>query len=147
VLREFNYDADGHLVEVRERTGDTDNVTTIERADGRPVAIAGPFGQRTQLTIDAQGYLSGVITPAGETIQLVHDAGGLLAQLVDPRGGVHRFTYDPLGLLIRDEAPDGGATTLARTVAGNVATVTLTTAGGRITTYRTELLSNDALRR
>ncbi len=148
VLREFAYDADGHLVSVTERTGGLDNVTTIEGAGGNgAIAIVGHFGHRTELTRDAQGYLSGVTNPANETIQLVHDAGGLLTQLIDPRGGVHRFAYDAQGRLTRDEAPDGGAITLSDTVTDKVSTVTLTTAEGRITTYRTELLSNGELRR
>ncbi len=147
VLRRFGYDAGGQLVSITEATGGLDNVTTIDRAESESIVIVGPYGQATELTRDAQGYLSGVTNPANETTQLVHDAGGLLTQLVDARAGVHRFTYDALGRLIRDEAPDGGATTLTRTVAAKVSTVALTTAEGRTTTYRTERLSNGDLRR
>ena len=147
VIRQFAYDADGHLVSVTESTGGLDNVTTIERAESGSIEIVSPYGHATELTRDAHGYLSGVTNPANEKTQLVHDAGGLLTRPVDPRAGVHRFTYDTVGRLIRDEAPDGGATTLTRTLEPKASTVTLTTAEGRTTTYRTELLSNGDLRR
>src|SRR5262249_21220009 len=78
-LFEFAYDAGGRLNQVIEKTGGTDNVTTIEHdAAGNPTAIVGPFGQRTTLTVDANGYLSAISNPAGEVFHMTSDAGGLL---------------------------------------------------------------------
>src|SRR5438132_4234644 len=87
-------------------------------AAGNPSAIVAPFGQRTTLAVQGDGYLSRVTNPAGEAVQLTYNSGnaaGLLATLTDPRGHVHRYLYDAMGRLVRDENPAGGVTTLART--------------------------------
>ena len=128
------------------------NVTTIERdGSGNPSAIVAPFGQRTTLAVNGDGYLSRVTNPAGEAVQLTYNSGdaeGLLATLTDPRGNVHRYLYDALGRLIRDENPAGGVKTLARTdITDDHYTVTLTTALGLVTTYEVEELPTGDTRR
>jgi len=71
VLYEFTYDAKGWLATVIEKTGGTDNVTTIERdTTGNPTAIVGPYGQRTALTLDANGYIATITNPANESSQM-----------------------------------------------------------------------------
>jgi YD repeat-containing protein len=136
-LYTFAYDAAGRLVEVHDGDG---NVTLIERAgDGAPLAIVGPYGQRTALTADANGYLTSLTTPAGEVHHLVHGADGLLTSRLDPRGGEYRFTYEPAtGRLTRAEDPAGGSTTLARAESAAGYQVTRTDAPGRVTTYGVE---------
>ena len=77
--REFVYDASGRLSQVIEKTGGTDNVTTIERdAGGNPTAIVGPLGKRTTMTVDANGSLVSLTNPAGETTTFTSGATGLL---------------------------------------------------------------------
>jgi RHS repeat-associated protein len=149
VRYQFAYDSAARLETITDGDG---NVTTIERdGSGNPSTIVAPFGQRTTLAVQGDGYLSRVTNPAGEAVQLTYSSGtaaGLLATLTDPRGNVHRYTYDDLGRLVRDENPAGGVTTLARTdITDDHYTVTLTTALGRVTTYEVEELSTGDTRR
>ncbi len=133
VLFSFGYDSAGRLAQITDVGG---NVTRIERdASGTPTAIVAPGGQRTALTVDGNGYLSSVTDPAGDATKLTSDADGLLTTLTDPRGNVHSFSYDALGRLTKDADPAGGSTTLARTETADGATVTQTSAQGRVTTY------------
>jgi YD repeat-containing protein len=63
-IETFAYDSAGRLSEIVDDEGKT---TTIERdAAGAPVAILAPYGQRTQLTTGADGFLSAVSNAAGE---------------------------------------------------------------------------------
>ena len=146
---QFTYDSADRLATITDGDG---NVTTIERdGSANPSAIVAPFGQRTTLAVQGDGYLSRVTNPAGEAAQLTYKSGnaeGLLATLTDPRGNVHRYTYDALGRLRRNEDPAGGVTTPARTdITGDHYTVTLTTALGLVTTYEVEELSTGDTRR
>ncbi|MCL6614543.1 MAG: hypothetical protein K6U03_08025 [Firmicutes bacterium] len=71
VIHTFHYDERGLLVGIEDADGN--NITGIERnAEGKPVAIVGPYGQRTGLTLDANGYLSTITNPAGETVRLAY---------------------------------------------------------------------------
>ncbi len=122
VRYEFSYDAAGLLSAVIEPIIDNDgnvtqhNVTRIERdAEGEPVVIIAPFGQRTGLEVNADGYLSRITNPAGEATKFSYTSDGLLISLTDPRGGVYRFTYDEQGRMTRDEDPAGGSSALAQT--------------------------------
>jgi RHS repeat-associated protein len=149
VRLQFTYNSAGRLATITDGDG---NLTTIERdGSGNPTAIVAPFGQRTTLAVNGDGYLSRVTNPAGEAVQLAYhsgDAEGLLATLTDPRGNVHRYTYGPLGRLIRDENPAGGVTTLARTeLTDDHYAVNLTTALGLVTTYEVEDLPTGDQRR
>ncbi len=54
VLYEFTYDLEGRLATVTDSHG---NASTIQRdGSGNPTAIVGPFGQRTVLAVNADGY-------------------------------------------------------------------------------------------
>jgi YD repeat-containing protein len=67
-------DSTGLLIAVRDSL---DNVTEIERnGSGEPTAIVAPFGQRTELSLDANGYLDEVEDPAGNRVQLAYDSTG-----------------------------------------------------------------------
>ena len=65
IIYEFTYDTQGKLIQVRD---DSNNTTILERdTSGNPTAIVGPYGQRTTLALDANGYLARITNPAGET--------------------------------------------------------------------------------
>lgn len=141
VLEHFEYGADGLLVRIVEHTGGVDNVTTIERdGNGNPVAIVAPYGQRTQLAVDADGWLSSVANPAGETVDLHHTPEGLLTGLTTARGHGYTYEYDAAGRLVREDDPAGGSQSLDHARPGDDGEapgvrVTHATAIGRETTY------------
>src|SRR5581483_1940378 len=86
---EFAYDSGGRLISIKDVSG---NFTRIERdAQGNPTDIVAPFGQRTALTVDANGFLAAVTNPANDAVQLTSTPDGLLTQLTDARGGTHSF--------------------------------------------------------
>lgn len=144
VTWQFGYDAAGKLTQITDRGG---NVTTITYDASGPSAIVGPYGHRTSLAVDANGFLSGVTDPAGGVTRLSSDAGGLLAQLVDAAGGTHQFGYDGDGRLVRDQDAAGGVTTLARTVTATGHTVAVTAPSGAVTTFAVEVLRTRAVHR
>ncbi|MCI0536987.1 MAG: hypothetical protein L0Z50_17365 [Verrucomicrobiales bacterium] len=147
-LFEFDYTEDGQLAKVIQKTGGTDNVTTIEHdAAGNPTAIIGPYGQRTTLGVDANGFLARFSNPADEQAQFTSTSGGLLTSLTDPRGKTSTFTFDPTGRLIRDADPVGGTQDLVQVVTTNSFTVVRTTALGRATTNKVEHLDGKIQRR
>jgi RHS repeat-associated protein len=142
----FGYDSANRVVTVTDGDG---NATTIERdASGAPLAIVGPYGQRSALTVDASGRLASLTTPGGALHQLVHDRDGLLTRRTDPRGGEYTFDYEPAtGRLTRAADPAGGSTILARVDTPTGYQVTRTDAPGRVTTYTVEALPGGGQRR
>lgn len=137
----FDY-ADGLLSGVRDGDG---NTVAIERAaDGTPRTIVSPDGVRTNLTVDANGYLSSVSNEAAEATSLTYRVGGLLATLSTPGGEEYTFTYDRLGRLVKDQDPAGGFSELARVDTPKGYEATVTTATGRTTTHATEVLGTGA---
>src|SRR5262249_19490827 len=132
------------LFSITDRDG---NVTTIEHdGSGRPTAIVGPFGQRTLLALNADGYLDRVASPAGAVASMTYTAEGLLTSFTNPRGQPSRYTFDGDGRLSSASDPTGATKTLARSGAPDDSTVTMTTALGRITAYRVEELDNGDVR-
>ena len=118
VLTSFGYDANGLLSDVTDGDG---NQVTIERdASGKPTAIVSPFGQRTTLTVDSQGYLATVSTPIDATRdqhwEMIYEPGGLLSTFVDPNDQAGSMEYDESGQLVRDEDGAGAVKTLDRAV-------------------------------
>lgn len=129
----FGYDSGGHLTTITDLGG---NMTTIEYQGGKPSAIVAPFGQRTTLAMDANGFLAQVTDPANESTRLASSPSGLLMTLTDPRSGIHTYTYDANGRLTRDEDPAQGVQTLARVDSATGYTVTRTTDSNHTTTYK-----------
>lgn len=138
VLLKFAYDATGLLASITDVDG---KMTTIERDAGERVgAIIGPFGQRSTLVLNDDGYLSNLTDPAGGKYGFTYGGGGLLATYSDPLNGLHQLTYDNLGRLTVDKDPGQRAKTLSRTGDANDSTVTMTTTLGRTTSYRIQRL-------
>lgn len=145
VVFQFAYDAGGYLTSVTDGSG---NVTTIERAGAVASAIVAPGGQRTELAINSDGWLTSIANPAVEAHTMSYWSGdGLLQTFTDPMTSVHTFTYDALGRLVLDQDPAGGSTALARTEQSNGYTVTTTSALGKVHAYKIELLPTGQLRR
>jgi RHS repeat-associated protein len=128
----FGYDGTGRLATISDRAG---LMTTIERAGDKPVAIVSPYGVRTSLATDANGYLSAITNPANESRSYTYDALGLMGTYTDPRKNVHTFSYDAVGRLFRDENPAGGSKTLTRTVRPDGFSVSIQTALGQTTVH------------
>ncbi len=148
VLQEFTYDDQGRIVSVVEKTGGTDDVTTIQRdGTGNPTKVIGPYGQETLLSVDANGFLSSITNPAGETIQLVSNSGGLIATYTDPRGKTSQYGYDALGRLTSAADPASGTQSFARLSSSTQFEVTRTTGLGRMMAYKDEILPGDVRKR
>jgi YD repeat-containing protein len=139
VLYQFSYDAAGLLSTVADSSG---NVTTIERNGSNPTAIVSPYGQRTTLTTDTNGYLAGITNPANESQAIVSTTDGLMNTFRDPKGQLHQFQYTAAGRLMRDADPAGGFTNLDRQATNRTdCAVTRTTALGHSTQYNVENLA------
>ena len=135
---EFGYDSAGRLASVTDVDG---NITSIERdAAGLPIAIVGPFGQRTTMAVNPDGFLRQVTSPAGETLQLAYTTDGLLTSLTNPRGHTSSYAFDTKGRLTSATDPTGATRTLARTGTNRDYSVALTSPLGRTATYRVERL-------
>ncbi len=138
VLHEFTYDGAGRLTSIVEKTGGTDNVTTIQHdGNGNPTKIVGPYGQETLLTVDGDGFLASITNPANESTQLTYFPGGLLQSYTDPRGKTSQYTFDGDGRLTHAADPAGGSLTLVRTMlpGGSSYSVAKTTSLGHTTLY------------
>ncbi len=116
LLTSFAYDSAGRLVSLTD--GDTNTVTIERDGMGNATAIVAPRGQRSTVSINADGYLASITDPASQSVAFSYGIGGLLDTLVDARNKLYRFTYDGLGRLIRDDDPAGGFTTLTRAASG-----------------------------
>ncbi len=138
LLQTFVYDDLRNLVRLEDTHG---NLTRIER-DGtdRPVALIAPDGQRTEVTLDAHGYLASVTNPAGETYRMNYTTGGLLTSVEKPTGAQFTYQYDSHGRLLREQQPDGGGWTLGRTKTENGFESRLTSGEGRTSRFGTERL-------
>ncbi|MCB0088890.1 MAG: hypothetical protein KDE54_13330, partial [Caldilineaceae bacterium] len=130
----FGYDNAQRLITLTDYDG---NVTTIERdGSGAPTAIVGPFGQRTQLALNGDGYLAAITNPAGATHRMTyHNSDGLLATFTDPNGNRSQLSYTDLGYLRTDDFATGGSWQLDQLVSAAGYSVTLTSALGRTTTF------------
>lgn len=146
-LYSFAYDGQGRLILIVDSDG---NATTIERDGmGNPTAIIAPFGQRTELTVNADSYLETATDPAAQTHAMTYYAGGLLASFTNPRNQKTLFTYDDRGRLAREQNAAGGVQTLAEEIlnSGNLRLVNFVDALEITTQYETEYLTSDDKRR
>ncbi|MGJ0428053.1 PKD domain-containing protein [Methylobacter sp.] len=138
-LLSFTYDAQGRLSQITDGDG---LITRIERdALGNPRAIVAPFGQRTTLALDSNGYLAKATNPAGESHEMAYTSDGLLTSFKDSRGNASIFTYDASGRLWTDTNAGNGGSTLSRTELADGHAVSLTTALNRVTSHTSRNLS------
>lgn len=128
----FAYDPNGRLSQVRDLN---DNVTTIERPSPGQAVIVGPFGARSELSLDDDGYLQRVTNPAGESVAATYHPGGLLASFTDARSATSSYDYDDRGRLVAAQGRDGQRTTLERAGTDAGYRVSATTPLGRQTVY------------
>jgi RHS repeat-associated protein len=143
-LLRFGYTPAGQLATVTDADG---NVTQIERDEnGDPTAIIAPFGMRTALSLNSEGYLQTVTNPIGGSSSFTYHGGGLLSTFTDPLGGVHSFTYDLEGRLLTDTGPLQGTQRLTRSENPQEHKVTHSTPMGRATQYAIQRLANGAER-
>ncbi len=133
-LYSFDYDAAGRLIKVTDGDG---LVSTVERdAVGDPKGIVAPFGQRTALSLDANGYLASMTNPANESHQMQYTATGLLTRFQDAEDHTSTLAYDANGYLTNDIDAAGGNQTLERTLYGDYDWLVKRSTGlGRTTQY------------
>lgn len=146
VIEQFAYDTNGYLSSVTDANG---NITTIERnAVGSPTAIVAPFGQRTTLGLDANGYLAQVSNPADESYQMSYTSDGLLTAFTDPRNNSSTISYEPgTGRLLSDTNATGAGQSLIKTILANGHEILHRTALNRTNTNRVEFLATGDQRR
>jgi RHS repeat-associated protein len=148
----FGYDGAGCLVTIRDVNGLT---TTIQRNGSGPIAIVGPFGQRTRLGLDNQTsspggpFLNSVQDTLGNQWAFSTGSDGLLATFADPVGNQSSLHYGSDGRLSEDDGPASTGTSQALTVAysGFTRTTTRTTAEQRVTTYDVSMLPDGSRQR
>jgi RHS repeat-associated protein len=133
-IYEFEYSA-GYLTRITDSFG---NSTEIERSGSRPTAIVGPYGDRTILSVNAQGLLESITSPANESVELHYHESGLLASLTDPRGNTSEFQYDEHSSLVLDKDAAGGTKQLSARETQDGVEITFSTSEGRQTKYLRE---------
>ena len=131
VLHTLDYGDDG-----LNGATDVDGLATvIERApDGTPTAIVGPYGHRTELSLDGNGFLSDVTYPDGSARSATYNDYGLMQAWRDGESGESNYEYDSVGRLVRAESSDGSWKTLTRTRTG----VVMESSTGRTVAYDTD---------
>jgi YD repeat-containing protein len=112
----FEYDANGRLTAITDPAGET----TFERnTAGQLTALISPYAERTELTLDAHGYLASVRDPTDRLTMLDHGPTGLLRQITDARSGAYAFEYDDLGRVTSTEDAGEASHSLVRTPVTN----------------------------
>lgn len=135
VIRQLGYDATNRLVTITDAHG---NVTAIERVAGNATAITSPFGKRTTLAMDDDGYLKSIANPAGEQIAMTYTAGQMTS-MRNARGITKTIMYDADGRMVSERFPDGGGITLTREGNERDATVTVESGEGLATRHERQL--------
>lgn len=103
----FTYNSQNLVIRMKDRHG---QVTRIERdTGGAPVALIGPYGQRTGLVLNGEGFLNRVVDPAGSEATLGYGNGGLLTAISGPQSRPFNVVYDAKGRATRMTDPLTGA--------------------------------------
>ncbi|MEN8147658.1 MAG: LamG-like jellyroll fold domain-containing protein, partial [Campylobacterota bacterium] len=106
VLEIFMYDNNNQLVTI---TDQFENTTTITRdSDGNPTVITAPNGQKTYLTVDANGDLSDVSYEDGSSYNFTYFTGSLMDKMTDPNSNETTHVFDENGRIIQETDAEGG---------------------------------------
>ncbi len=128
----FAYDADRRLASITDHDG---RITRIER-NGNRETIIGPYGHRTEITLQQDGLISRLENPDGKAWQFNYDQNGLMLAATNPNGQSNRYSYDQYGRLISDIWPNGGGWTLSEeALTQTIRATTMTSGEGRKTEY------------
>lgn len=147
-LFRFGYGTNGTLATITDVDNQETRLDFASVANG--IVITGPYGQKTTLMLDSNGFLGAFLNPAGKTVNLTYYTDsrlGLLNTFTDYNRNTWTFTYDDMGRLTRDTDPQGGFQALDRVERRNGYTVTVTTAEGLITDYHMEVKTDGTTRR
>ena len=106
------------------RLTDKEGIVRAYDAEGRLVSIADRNGNTLTLSYDATGFMTTIADGAGRTVRLNKGANGRIASIVDPAGRIFNYVYDSNGNLIRALDPAGGATVYTYDANHNLLTVT-----------------------
>jgi len=88
-------------------TNGQDEVETYD-ADGRLIEIRNRAGLKQTLEYDAQGRLARVLDPFGRSLDFQHDpATGQITRMTDPQGRPYTYEYDAYGSLVKVTYPGG----------------------------------------
>ncbi len=134
----FTFDAQGKLVQMADRNGNTltfthtgiyhssgRNVQYVRDAQDRISAITDPMGQQLVYTYDAAGNLATFTDRTQAVSRYTYDAFHNLKNLIDPRGVTPlRNDYDADGRLVRSTDATGKAITYGHNVDGKVESIT-----------------------
>jgi YD repeat-containing protein len=114
-------------------------VTTVTRdAAGTPLQIVGPYGHRTELSLDENGYLNRIEDPEGGAWIADYDDLGLMLSWTNRNGHQKTLTWDSGGRLLSVTDAALATTTLTPTTTETGRVVTLESALGRARSYGLE---------
>ncbi len=84
------YDLDGRLISITDRSGNTSLLTY----DGdRLTSVTNPLGESVLFGYDA-GLLASIVDEAGRTTSLTHNSNGEVTRIDLPDGSTEKYTYD-----------------------------------------------------
>lgn len=134
----INYNENNVLISIVDQYG---NKTIFQHQDQHAVKIISPYGQETNLNVDANGWLSEITNPNQETFKMTYKSKGLLGSFQKPGGQISYMSYDPLGQLVKDQAAAGNFLSLFKTPTENGWDIQTETAEGINTKY--EITADD----
>jgi RHS repeat-associated protein len=145
LLYSFGYTSEGLLSTISDASG---NQTLIERdANGDPLRIVAPYGQVTDLTMNAAGYLESIADPLTDSVSMGYTTDGLLTSFTDGRGNSSTMTYDAMGRLETDTDATTAMQVLSSTQADQELTTIRQTGEGVLTTYHLAQLEDGTYQR
>ncbi|WP_374077024.1 RHS repeat domain-containing protein [Bdellovibrio bacteriovorus] len=123
------------------------NVTSFVFTDAQ-VEIVSPYGQRTRILFDNNGWLKSVTNPNNETYSVDINANGFIIGFQKPAGQKSIVTYDEEGLVVKDQGAGGDFVSFLRLFDASTLkqTVTKTTAMNRTTQYISSVVLGDSQR-
>ena len=107
IIFHFNYDDEGFISSIEERTGEeTSLMTILERQDDQ-INIHSPHGQVAGLGLDEDNRITTLTNNADDTARFTYNEHGNLTQILDSIGRNTNFTYDSLGNILTQTNANG----------------------------------------